>query len=53
MTKHSSYRLKPETLVLLARLAEHNGLSKTAMLEWMIRQQARAAKLDKAKRWKR
>lgn len=39
---HSSFRLSKEARVLLARLAKHYGLNRTSVLEWIIREQARA-----------
>jgi len=39
---HSSYRLSPEAKRLLARLAKYYGLTYTGILEWIIREKARA-----------
>lgn len=48
-TKHSTFRLSPEALALLARLATHYGLSRTSALEFAIREQARRLKLTPTK----
>lgn len=42
MTPHSSYRLSPVAKRLLARLAKFYGLTYTGVLEWIIRDRARA-----------
>ena len=39
--KTTSYRLTPEARRLLAALAEKKGISKTAVLEILIRQEAK------------
>ena len=51
-TTHTSYRLSGEARRLLAELSEHYGLTRTAVLEWLIRTQARKAlqKPTKARR---
>lgn len=41
-TPHTSFRLSPEARVLLGALASHYGLNRTAVLEWLIREKARA-----------
>ena len=46
MTKlPTSYRLSPEALRLIAKLAKHLGLSQAAVLEQAVRQLARKEKL--------
>ena len=42
-TTHTSYRISPEGRELLAKLAAHFGVSRTAMLELLIREKARKA----------
>jgi hypothetical protein len=41
MKKQSSFRISEQGMRLLARLSEANGVSMTAMLEFMIRETAK------------
>jgi hypothetical protein len=50
VTPHTSFRLSGEAKRLLALLAEHYGLTATAALEWLIREQARSIGLVGKKR---
>lgn len=49
VTPHTSFRLSEEGKRLLALLASHYGLTQTAVLEWLIREQARRAGLKTRK----
>ncbi len=41
VTPHTSYRLSAEAREMLDKLAEHYGLNRTSILEWLIREKAR------------
>jgi predicted DNA-binding protein len=43
-TPHTSFRLSPEAKKLLAGIAKANGLTQTAVLEMLIRKEARRAR---------
>lgn len=47
MTPHSTFRLSEEAKRLLGLLAEHFGISRTAVIEWLVREKARALGLLK------
>lgn len=47
VTPHATFRLSAEGRRMLEKLASHFGMSRTAVLEWLIRQKARALKLVK------
>ena len=40
-TPHASFRLSADARRLLDRIAAHHGISRTAVLEWIIREKAR------------
>lgn len=42
MTPHSSYRISAQAKSMLSRLARYYGLTRTGILEWIIREKARA-----------
>jgi hypothetical protein len=46
-TAQSTFRFSDETLALLAAVAEYHGVSRTAALEMLIREHARAKGLIK------
>lgn len=50
VTPHSTFRLSEEARRLLAELATHYGLTNTAVLEWLIREQGRRVGLFRPKR---
>jgi hypothetical protein len=47
MTPHSTFRLSPTAKRLLARIARRDGVTRTAALERLIRDAARAIGLAK------
>lgn len=48
MTSHTTFRLSVEARTLLSLLSEHFGVSRTAVLEWLIRDEARSRGLIKS-----